>query len=293
MDTFMACRRVIPLRREPMTPSWALPPTWTKAVEDYSTAQRAAGKAATTIRLRRDQLSLLARHVDTGPWQVTGADLVAWLGSRDWSQERRRSVRTTLRGFYRWGKAAGHTNRDPAEGLPVVKATAPNPRPTPEVVYRRAKRAAHPRERLMVRLAVECGLRRGEVAQVHTHDLEPDLVGWSLVVHGKGSKVRVIPLPGSLADDLRAMPDGYAFPGQDHGHLSPRWVGRLVRNLLGGGYTMHGLRHRFATQAYQCDRDVFTLQAVLGHASPETTRRYVQVPSDAMRRMVESVSAAA
>ena len=29
---------------------------------------------------------------------------------------------------------------------------------------------------------------------------------------------------------------------------------------------------------------------MLGHASPETTRRYVQVPSDAMRRMVENVS---
>ena len=55
---------------------------------------------------------------------------------------------------------------------------------------------------------------------------------------------------------------------------------------------MHGLRHRFATMAYQTDRDVFTLQAMLGHASPETTRRYVQVPSDAMRRMVENVSAA-
>jgi integrase len=109
-------------------------------------------------------------------------------------------------------------------------------------------------------------------------------------VHGKGSKVRLIPLPASVAADLRLLPDGFAFPGGDCGHLSARWVGRIIRELLGEGYTMHGLRHRFATMAYQTDRDVFTLQAMLGHASPETTRRYVQVPSDAMRRMVETVS---
>ena len=269
-----------------------LRPDWARAIEDYSMAQRVAGRATSTIRLRRDQLSQLGRYVDVGPWEVELGDLVEWLGSGEWSQERRRSIRTTLRGFYRWGLGSGSILENPAEGLPVVKATAPNPRPTPDLVYRRAKLAANPRARLMIRLATECGLRRAEVAQVHSSDLEQDLGGWSLVVHGKGSKVRLIPLPASVARELRALDPGYAFPGEDAGHLSPRWVGTIIRGLLGEGYTMHGLRHRFATMAYQTDRDVFTLQAMLGHASPETTRRYVQVPSDAMRRMVEDVSAA-
>lgn len=267
-----------------------VPPAWARAIDDYSTAQRVAGRATSTIRLRRDQLSQLARHTDKGPWAVELEDLVSWLGSGEWSQERRRSMRTTLRGFYRWGVGLGSIQENPADGLPVVRATPPNPRPTPDLVYRRAKLAANPRARLMIRLATECGLRRSEVAQVHSRDLERDLGGWSLVVHGKGNKVRLIPLPASIARELAALDTGYAFPGADGGHLSPRWVGRIIRDLLGEGYTMHGLRHRFATMAYQTDRDVFTLQAMLGHASPETTRRYVQVPSDAMRRMVEHVS---
>jgi integrase/recombinase XerC len=267
-----------------------IPPSWAQAIDDYSMAQRVAGKAPSTIKLRREQLSLLARHTDRGPWEVQLDDLIGWLGARDWSQERRRSMRTTLRGFYRWGVASDLLSHNPADGLPVIQATSPNPRPTPDLVYRRATHDADTRSRLMIRLAVECGMRRAEVAQVHTRDLERDLGGWSLVVHGKGNKIRLIPLPASVATELRGLPVGYAFPGQDGGHLSPRWVGRLIRDLLGDGYTMHGLRHRFATQAYQCDRDVFTLQAMLGHASPETTRRYVQVPSDAMRRMVEQVS---
>jgi integrase/recombinase XerC len=270
----------------------ALPPSWAAAIEDYSTAQRVAGRAASTIKLRREQLSLLARHTDRGPWEVGLGDLVDWLGANDWSQERRRSVRTTLRSFYGWALASDLLPQNPADGLPVVKATAPNPRPTPDLVYRRAKLAGDARARLMIRLACECGLRRAEVAQVHSRDLERDLGGWSLVVHGKGNKARLIPLPLSIALELHALGPGHAFPGNDGGHLSARWVGRIIRDLLGEGYTMHGLRHRFATLAYQTNHDVFTLQAMLGHASPETTRRYVQVPTDAMRRMVEQVSEA-
>jgi site-specific recombinase XerD len=54
---------------------------------------------------------------------------------------------------------------------------------------------------------------------------------------------------------------------------------------------MHALRHRFATKAYNIDRDVFTVQQLLGHASPETTQRYVQVSDINMRRLVEAVQA--
>lgn len=266
-----------------------VPPSWERAISEFSRAQRVAGKSPATIRLRRDQLQLLARHTDAGPWEVTTSDLYAWLADADWSQERRRSVRTTLRIFYRWAVALGSLPHNPADGLPPVRAMRPNPRPTPDAVYRRARLAADPRARLMLRLASECGMRRAEVAQVHSRDLEQDLGGWSLVVHGKGSRVRLIPLPASLAAELVKIDYGFVFPGNDHGHLSARWVGTIIARLL-EGHGMHSLRHRFATMAYQTDRDTFTLQGVLGHASPETTRRYVQVPSDAARRMVENVS---
>lgn len=149
---------------------------------------------------------------------------------------------------------------------------------------------ASPRERLMLRLAGEMGMRRAEVAAVHTSDLFEDMVGWSLVIHGKGQKDRIVPCPPRIVTALRALPAGYAFPGDDDGHLSPRWVGKLVTNLLEGDWTMHKLRHRFATKAYGIDRDTFTVQELLGHASPATTRLYVRVPNEALRRTVEAVA---
>jgi integrase/recombinase XerC len=150
--------------------------------------------------------------------------------------------------------------------------------------------AATPREQLMLRLAAEMGLRRAEVAVIHSRDIFEDMGGHSLTVHGKGGKERDVPLPPGLASQIRAEGTGYLFPGDDAGHLSPRWVGKLVTLLLPDELTMHTLRHRFATRAYAVDKDVFVVQELLGHASPATTRRYVLVPRDGLRRTVLAVA---
>lgn len=50
------------------------------------------------------------------------------------------------------------------------------------------------------------------------------------------------------------------------------------------GWTAHTLRHRFATRSYAATRDLATVQELLGHAKPETTRLYVALPPDAMRQ---------
>lgn len=149
---------------------------------------------------------------------------------------------------------------------------------------------ASPRERIMLRLAAEVGLRRGEVAVAHTRDIMEDLVGRSLVVHGKGGRTRIVPLPHSLGVALSTIPEGYFFPGQDDGHLSPRYVGKLIRDLLPDQWTMHTLRHRFATRLYAHTRDLLGVQGMLGHATPTTTRRYVQWDTSRMRTAVDELA---
>lgn len=152
---------------------------------------------------------------------------------------------------------------------------------------------APPAVQLMVRLAAEVGARRGEVAQVRPdRDLIEDLVGWSIVLHGKGDKDRVVPLPAALAAQLRAAGPGWLFPGNDGGHLSPRWVGTLVKRALPEPWTMHSLRHRAATRWWeQSGGDVFLVQELLGHASPVTTKLYVKVPNEKARLVVEAAAA--
>ncbi|MFD6394389.1 tyrosine-type recombinase/integrase [Nocardia sp. NPDC060259] len=212
-----------------------------------------------------------------------------WAGRQEWKIETRRCFRSSALHFYRWGVDSGRTEFNPADRLPRVREADPVARPAPEQIYAEALARADPRERLMLRLAAECGMRRGEVSRVHSNDLIQALDGWSLIVHGKGGKERVIPLPDTLAAELRALPYGYAFPGNDGGHLSADWVGKLIGRLMPGVWTMHTLRHRFGTLAYSVDRDILVVQALLGHASPVTTRRYVRVPDEALRRTVVAV----
>jgi integrase len=139
----------------------------------------------------------------------------------------------------------------------------------------------------MLRLANELGMRRGEVAQVHPEqDLVQDLVGWALVVHGKGSRKRVLPLPDDLASLLRSAPSGYLFPSPMGGHLSPHWVGTLVSRALADGTTMHQLRHLCATEVHEQTHDLRLVQTLLGHASVATTQRYIAVDDSKVREAI-------
>lgn len=262
-----------------------LPAAWTLVIGAYLLTQAAAGAPSTTIRARREQLEHLARRIGVLLPEVDGPALLAYTGAQAWARETRRGRRTTFRSFWRWAVEAGRTDCDAAAALPRVKPSDPLPRPCPDRVLHAALTGADDRTRLIMRLASECGLRRAEIAVLHCEDVTEDLVGWSLLVHGKGGKRRLVPCPPGLAQQVAAA-DGWAFPGAIDGHLSPRRVGELVNDRLEGAWTIHSLRHRAGTRWYAVDRDVFTVQELLGHASPATTRRYVEVPRDALRRTV-------
>ena len=269
-------------------------PAWTEAIDSWRLALRAGGRAESSIRTRTDHLHWLASWAgERSPWALTTTDLNDWAGAKSWANETRRSVRSSLRSFYGWALEAGHVAASPASHLASVKPAQPLAHPTPSDAYVDALARARPRERLMLRLAAEYGMRRGEVAQVSTHDLDTDSDGYLLRVHGKGNKIRVIPIRTEIAAAIREAGTGYVFPGDDGGHLSPRWVGTIVARLLPGEWTMHSLRHRFATRMYALDRDVFVVQELLGHASPATTRRYVRLPQGAKRDAINRLADAA
>jgi integrase len=137
----------------------------------------------------------------------------------------------------------------------------------------------------MIMLAAELGLRRAEIAVIHHNDLQQTGSGWHLIVHGKGRKQRTNPLPEHLAYWLneRTNLTGYAFPGNDHGHLSPSRVGKLISAALPAGWTAHTLRHRYATAVWQKSHDLLTIQRLLGHTSPATTQRYIAADDEHLR----------
>lgn len=264
-----------------------VPEQWALLVEDYIGSLRAIGRPDTTIATRRSHVSRMARSLAASPADVTAADVLRWFAEQtQWKRETRRSYRNSAASFFKWAYREKRLTTNLAEELPSISPDRAVPRPAPDRVWTKSKMAATPRVMLILRLAAEAGLRRAEVAQVHTNDLREGFDGPQLLVHGKGSRERVIPITDELADAIGAgaaghtpgaSDEGWLFPGDDGGHLSPRWVGKLCTKIMPGVWTMHSLRHRFATNAFRGERNLRAVQVLLGHSSVAVTERYTAV----------------
>lgn len=284
-----------------------LPPAWVPALNGFLAWSRAGSRSEGTIELRRWWLSRLA-EVSADPWVVSDQQLAQWLSNPDWSPETKRAARGTIRTFYRWAVKIGHITASPAENLDTVLIARALPRPAPTQALRAALAAADDRQRLALMLAGYAGLRRAEIAALHTRQVS-DV---DLLIVGKGGHHRRVPLHPALRDELRAemarrrrggrgsgwfgpfvSETGYLFPSdRDPGPMTAHHMGKIISRSLPQGWTAHSLRHRFATAAYSVQRDLRAVQELLGHARPETTARYAAVPDGALLAAVFGTSVA-
>lgn len=258
---------------------------WADAITAWDEELRSAGRSKETRYTRTYHLRRFGHdHPRMNPWNVDRETLTAWMARHDWQPETRRSYISSLRTFYAWAHASGRVRMNPAFSLPKVKVPRAQPRPAPNDVVDDGLRNVDLRVRLMILILAFTGMRRGEVARLHTDWLERDLNGWYIRATGKGGHTRIIPIEDKIASALRLLPRGFVFPGQVDGHLSASYVGKLVSRALAPGWTAHTLRHRYATLVYSVERDIRAVQELLGHASVKTTQIYTFVPDEARRR---------
>lgn len=276
-------------------PRAVVPEAWREALAGFDADQAMRGRPETTRTTRRQELSRLARRaVPLGPWELSEADLYAYvIADQGLAPETRRTRRTTLRTFYRWAVEAGHLETSPAHRLPPVSVPQPLPRPIPDQALADALDGAGDRVRLILRLAAELGLRRAEIAQAHTRDLHEVGGRTVILVHGKGARERTVPVPQRLARWLATFPEGYLLPSRSQaGHLTPRTVGKLAAAALPAPHSLHTLRHRYATSAYRVSRDLYAVQRLLGHASPTITQRYVGLDVAELHGLADAIAEA-
>lgn len=267
-----------------------LPEAWREPLAAYFDYLEAMGYSPNTIASRRSHMRRFAMVAGASPAEVTTKDLVRALG-RCSSREYKKGVKNSFSSFFKWYRRIEQGREDnPAEALPSIRKPKPKPTPCPDSAIRDALQRATASERLMILLAAECGLRRAEIAQVHSRDVVDDSSGGkSLIVHGKGDKQRIIPLPGDVAAAIVAA-RGYVFPGRFGGHVEVSYIGKHISRLLPDGYTAHKLRHRFATVAYAESHDMLGVSKALGHASTETTMAYTALPDGRLRGLVNATT---
>jgi integrase len=189
---------------------------------------------------------------------------------------------------------------------------------TPEQVWALAD-AVPERRRALVVVAGFMGLRLGECLGLFVRHV--DLMHGQLVVEQQlvempdGAQVltppkttagrRTVPLPGAVAVELEqhlgrwatgSGPDGWLFHGVKGGPLRRHVLNaefRAARATVGlDCFRFHDLRHSALTLAAATGATVAELQALAGHASPQTAMRYQHATQDRARALAEAVDQA-
>ena len=260
------------------------PITWSDALTGFSTWMRAASRSESTITLRLYWIRRLAESTGAeSPTTITEQEITTWLAQGCWKPATRKSALASIRRFFTWMALYDHRPTNPTACLLNVPAPCYRARPTPDAVLRRALEAAPDTESmLMLMLPAYAGLRRQEIACLHTSAVE---LRW-LTITGKGERVRKVPIHPELEPLLALRSTGYFFPSPRAPHRSPDYIGRRIARLLGSGYTAHQLRHWFATRAYDATRDIRAVQELLGHANVVTTQTYVGLTDQVLAHAV-------
>ena len=154
---------------------------------------------------------------------------------------------------------------------------------------RRLMDAAVPHFRPFLVIALNTGMRRGEIlnlrwAQV---DFRSRLVH---VIKTKRAKNRIVPMNKTLYETLKAL--RAEASGSDKVYTW-KHVQKAYEKARAGakldGLRLHDLRHTFATRLIQAGVDVFTVQRILGHSTITMTMRYVHSFEPEMRAAVEKL----
>ena len=142
----------------------------------------------------------------------------------------------------------------------------------------------------MVLLALNTGMRRGEILQLRWVDVNSE----RLVVRGstaKSSQTREIPLSAEAKDIFKSWNSNseWVFPGTGEHPITTikrSWGG--IKKAAGlPGLRFHDLRHTFATRILQRGTDIRTVSALLGHADISTTAKYLHATDDSKKKAVD------
>ncbi len=132
-----------------------------------------------------------------------------------------------------------------------------------------------------------CGLRRSELINLRLIDLDSKRRTIT-IVNGKGQKDRVLPVSEKLMKMIIKYyklyrPSTYLIEGQFKGNsysetslekIFHKYLGKIYKNH---NFTLHCLRHSYATHLLEAGVSLRYIQELLGHKSSKTTEIYTHV----------------
>lgn len=202
---------------------------------------------------------------------------------------------TCLKAFFRYLIEEGVVRSEVLSRGIAVKVPDSLPRAiAPEDVQALLVAIEKTRDRAMVLMLLRTGMRIGELLSLRLKDI--DLSEQKVFIHEarKTGAGRVVYFSTDARDALLAWLEqndprkDVVFSGQKYERLTYA-AARMVfvkcikkAGLSGKGYTIHCLRHTFASELLNAGMRLECLQPLLGHTSIEVTRRYAVVCQDVL-----------
>lgn len=273
--------------------------------EDGSSLVRRNAAAWITWRQRTGQISRDTakeqRYVISGfveamgnrsPRQIGESDLIRWRESMEGriAPSTMRMRWQTANKFLEWLVDEGKIRRNPARRIPSPK----EPRPVHRNLRFDQARAMHDhcidsRERLLVALGFQLGMRRCEMARVQLGDI--DRIGRTVVVTGKGGHRRVVALTVEAekaiveyCSELKISAGPLVRDRAGLRGISAEYIGQIwtrlayragVKQRPWDGVGSHSARHTAGTDVAHNSGSPVITRDFLGHVSLSTTSRYV------------------
>ena len=279
------------------------------AIEEFILEQRVRGNSSATVSYYRNVLTYFSEF--TGNVDVTLLTLqrcreyYLFLAEDDINSVSVQSYVRGLRAFLRWLYDSEYINQNICAKFKLPKAT----RKVIDILTEEEIRALfdsipgdnvhNVRNRLIVALMLDCGLRLHEVvtltvSSVHVKDR------YIIVQQGKGDKQRVVPF-GNFTHKLI---ERYLKLSSDmlprealiikvsgieiYEAITDTTIKQLFRKLKTRTGIQrlkpHLLRHTFATRYLENGGNIYTLQAILGHTSLEMVKRYLHLANTRIRK---------
>lgn len=168
---------------------------------------------------------------------------------------------------------------------------------TPEEAHRLIDAAENERDRLFLRVLWETGVRVSEAIAVQLGDVSRD----GIRVLGKGSLERVVFVQDGMvagilfyAQEWAMERDNYLFPSRSGGHITKQRADQIIKRAacraqLDRSVHAHLFRHGYAINFLNCGGCLDALQEQLGHRDINTTRIYLRLTDEDVKREVAKV----
>ena len=276
------------------------------------------GAALHTLNAYRADLFALQAFLKTHGKRFLGAqtkELRSYLGAVHKAGLSARSAARRLsstRQFFQFLYREGMRSDDPSAGLDRPRLPQPLPKYLTEKEVdallggaRKLKGRDGARALALVELLYASGLRVSELVSLPIAAARNPSI---LIVRGKGSKERMVPVGEAAQGALKSYLDVRAqylpqkktnspwlFPSSGgSGHLTRDGFAKQLKEiaiaagLMPSRVSPHVLRHSFATHLLSHGADLRTLQQLLGHSDISTTQIYTHVLDERLKKLVQT-----